>query len=497
MTTFIRLLIILIVSTGVSACRHQLLNPRQNETIHAVESVIRVTVTSQGYHFHRPWQQRRPVTQTAIGAIVPGGRVLVTAMLVVNHRYIELETIDTQEKQPAEVAVVDYEANLALLKPVNEAFLAGRRPLTLAKQILPGDNLAIWQVKPDGDVLPATGQVTSIELSAYTSNNFFLAYRLNNALQYAFNNRTLPVVKGAQLAGLVLRYNADSQSPEVIAVPVIRHFLEDTDQDAYRGFPRAGFHYGPALDPQLRRYIGLPEDQTGIYVQKVIKGGPADQAGLEAGDVITRLGDFRVSNTGQYDHPQYGKTSLVHLIRTVYQVGDSVPFQVFRKDQLMTLNVRLNHRKPDEYLVPPYIIDRPPDYLIMGGLVFQELSVSYLREYGNEWALRAPIHLLFYNQNQDYLNGDHREKIVIISNVIPTPFTIGYENLTDLVVEKVNGRPIGKLSDVVQAFNTAIKGFHKIEVEQHPRVLFLDPQEIPRIHQVIRERYRIPVSSPF
>jgi hypothetical protein len=340
-----------------------------------------------------------------------------------------------------------------------------------------------------------TGKVTSIELSAYTQNNYFLTYRLNSALQYGANNLTLPVVRGDKLAGFVLRNNTSGQTIDVIATQVVRHFLKDAEKPNYRGFPRAGFHYGPMLDPQLRRYIDVPEDITGICVQKIIKGGPADLAGLKTQDVITRIGDFAVSNTGQYEHPLYGNTSLVHLIRTVYHAGDTVPFNVYRKGQSVTLNVKLNHRKPEEYLVPPYVIDSPPKYLIVGGVIFQELSVSYLREYGKNWASRAPIDLLYYQQNQDYLNGDQREKIIIISKVIPTHFTMGYENLSNLVVLRVNDQPIGKLADVAKAVKTPRNGFHKIEVEQPPGILYLDPREVPLIHQVIQERYRIPIPS--
>lgn len=459
----------------------------------APNTLVRVTVTSQAYTFHRPWQQRRPITQTAIGVIVPGNRVLVTAMLVANHRYIELESVQTQKKVHAEVAVVDYEADLALLKPLDPSFLEGHRPMTLSASVASGERLTIWQVKPDGDVVPSTSRVTSVELSAYTQNNFFLTYRLNGSLQYAFNNQTLPVVMGNQLAGLVLRYDAGGQTIDVISTPVIQHFLKDAQNDPYQGFPKAGFHFGPTMDPQLRRYIGIGKDLSGIYVQKVIKGGPADTAGLQAGDVIIRMGEYGISNTGQYQHPLYGKTSLIHLIRTGYYVGDAAPLQVYRQGEIIDLNVSLDHRRPDQYLVPPYIVDQAPPYLIVGGLVFQELSVSYLLEYGKDWTSRAPVHLAYYNQNQDYLNGDQREKIVLISEVIPTPYSIGYEELNDLVVRKVNNQPIKKLDDVSKALQTPVDGFHKIEVDQNPRLLFLDPDQIDAIHKIIRERYRIPI----
>lgn len=467
----------------------------QNEMVpaDARQSLLRVTATRQGHFFNRPWQRQNPATQTAIGVIVPGGRVLINGLLVADHRYIELETLDTRHKAPAEVLVVDYEANLALLKPLDPDFLAGRKPLQLAGDVSVGDSLSVWQVKPNGDVVPSMGRVTSVELGVYFQDHLFLTYHISNSLPYRFNNVTLPVVKDHALAGLVLRQNPSGQAVEVIPTSVIRPFLEDAREGPYRGFPMAAFLYGPTLDPQLRRYIGLPEALTGIYVRKVIKGGPADRAGLRAGDTVLRVGDFALSNTGRFDHPQYGQISLVHLIRTHYHVGDEVPVQVFRDGEILNLNIVVGQRRPDEFLVSPYIVDQAPAHLIVGGLVLQELSMPYLREYGSDWLVNAPIHLLYYQQNQDYLDSDHREKIVIISSVVPTPYTIGYEYLSNLEVMQINGQPIRKLADVPRALASPDGGFHRFELRQHPKLIFLDPEELPLIHQIITQRYGIPI----
>jgi hypothetical protein len=170
--------------------------------------------------------------------------------------------------------------------------------------------------------------------------------------------------------------------------------------------------------------------------------------------------------------------------------------EVYRNGRTLNLAITADHRRPNQYLIPPYIIDKPPEYLIVGGLVFQELSVSYLLEYGKDWTSLAPVDLVYYQQNQEYLNADQRdrrEKIVIISNVIPTPFSIGYEDLNDLVVKRVNDQLIGKLADVREALKKPVGGFDKIEVEQNPGLLFLDPKQIDTIHRMIRDRYHIPI----
>ena len=64
-------------------------------------SLVRVNVTGQPYDYVRPWQKRAPFQKRALGAVLPQGRVLVTADLVANQNYIELERAETGDKTAA------------------------------------------------------------------------------------------------------------------------------------------------------------------------------------------------------------------------------------------------------------------------------------------------------------------------------------------------------------------------------------------------------------
>src|ERR1700709_1101880 len=88
-------------------------------------SLVRVNVTGQPYDYQRPWQKKAPFSKRALGAVLSKGRVLVTADLVSNQNYVELERAETGEKSGAEVVVIDYEANLALIAPTDKKFLDG------------------------------------------------------------------------------------------------------------------------------------------------------------------------------------------------------------------------------------------------------------------------------------------------------------------------------------------------------------------------------------
>src|SRR3982750_792623 len=95
--------------------------------------LVRVNVTGQQYDNFRPWQKKAPFTKRGLGAVLPQNRVLVTADLVANHNYVELERAESGDKSAAEVRVIDYEANLALIEPTEKNFLDGVAPLEFAQ----------------------------------------------------------------------------------------------------------------------------------------------------------------------------------------------------------------------------------------------------------------------------------------------------------------------------------------------------------------------------
>src|SRR4249920_1458181 len=124
-------------------------------------ALVRVNVTGQGYDYFRPWQKKASFSKRALGAVLPNQRVLVTADLVANQNYVELERAESGDKSAANVVVVDYEANLALLEPTDKKFLDGLTPLQLALDTVVGDRLAALQLESTGALVLTEGLVTT------------------------------------------------------------------------------------------------------------------------------------------------------------------------------------------------------------------------------------------------------------------------------------------------------------------------------------------------
>src|SRR5438105_12118020 len=346
-------------------------------------SLVRVNVTGQPYDYFRPWQKKASFSKRGLGAVLPQGRVLVTADLVTNQNYVELERAESGEKTAANVQVIDYEANLALLEPNEKKFLDGLAPLEIALDTVVDDRLAAWQLEPTGALAVTEGLVTTVQMMHYPIDvGQFLAYRVSIAMQYRENSYTVPLVKNNKLAGLLLRYDSRSQLLDAIPAPVITHFLKDVQTEHYRGFPSVGFSFFPTRDPQLRSFAGETGKPAGVYVTSVEPNMPAAKAGLQVGDIVTAIGNNEIDQTGNYVDPLYGKIEFTNLITSHTYTGDALALKIQRDGKPMQLNVTLDHRSAQDYVVPPYNLDQPPAHYVLGGLIFQELSRQYLKEWG-------------------------------------------------------------------------------------------------------------------
>ena len=456
-------------------------------------ALVRVNVTGQSYDYFRPWQKKAPFSKRALGAVLSKGRVLVTADLVTNQNYVELERAESGEKTAANVQVIDYEANLALLEPAEKAFLNGITPLEIAPDTVVGDRLAAWQLEPTGALLSTEGLVTTVQMMPYPIDvGQFLTYRISIPMQYRENSYTVPLVKNNKLAGLLLRYDSRSQLLDAIPAPIITHFLKEAESQKYRGFPSAGFSFFPTRDPELREFSGEKGKGGGVYVTNVEAGTPAMKAGLQIGDIITGIGNSEIDQNGNYVDSLYGKIEFTNLLTAHAYAGDVVPFHIQRNGKSMQLNITLEHRDAKDYVSPPYSLDQPPRYYVLGGLIFQELSRQYLKEWGPNWQREAPQRLVYLDHFQSELFPDRNRRVVILSQVLPANSTIGYDDLAYLTVKKVNGKEVKSLEELAQVAKEPIeRGFIKIETEEDPKQIELDAAQVAAEAPVLQENYGI------
>lgn len=456
-------------------------------------SVVRVNSTNQNYDFFRPWSKKNPYVRHGLGAVLAGNRVVVTAELITNHSYIEIERAESGEKTDAKVLCVDYEANLALLQPTAPAFLNGLKPLELTLDAAVGDRVNVLQLESNDAVVATPGPITTVEVGRYQLENAgFLLYRLSLPLQYREGSFTAPVIKDGKLAGILMRYDPRTQGVDVLPAPVIDHFLKDADSGAYHGFPRIGLEFAPMRDPQLRHYAKAPAGSGGVYVSEIVHDGPAAQAGLQVGDVLLNVGGHPIDQDGNYEEPLYGRISLNHLIATRSYVDQKLSVQISREGKPQTAEVTLRHQPAVDYVSEPYVIDKAPRYFVADGLIFQELSRQYLKEWAGDWQKQAPQRLVYLDRYQNDLGKDGRKRVVILSQVLPAASNVGYEELNYQVVTAINGVALKSLDDVPAALAKPVGGFHKVEFEESPKAIYLDAAHLEENDREIQQSYSLP-----
>ena len=457
------------------------------------KSFVKVAVTAQDYDFIHPWEKKRPITRRGIGAVLSYDMILVTANLVANASFIELEMIDHGEKCPASVVEVDYSANLAILSPKENTFLISQQTIKIYNRpVKVGDNLDIWQFEENGTSLIANGELKGIEVNRYPfDDSAKLVFQVKALLSEVGSSYTLPVLKQGKLVGLMMKYNRGAQRVIVVPHPVINHFLTDFLDGNYEGFPQAAFSLSSLKDPQQKRFFGVSEADVGVYIENVRPGGPAHQAGLKVEDVLLAIDEFAVDTSGQYEDPDYGKLSIAHLTTTRSFSRDIRIFKVLRNRKKESISIKLEPLRNNYYPIPPYIVDQAPKYIVIGGLVFQELSTQYLKEWGSSWRTTCPQNLLHYQRKQwDLLTPGN--KVVFLSQVLPSQLNNGYGDLRYLVVSEMNRIKVLSIEDLVMAIENPVDGFHEVKFEKAPNTIYLDSSTTDRENKKIKKRYNLP-----
>lgn len=458
--------------------------------------VVRVFVGKREVDRSAPWQYDSVRQQSSLAVMLPGGLLLSTAFAVADASTVELQRFGASRKEPADVAFVDYEVNLALLRPRDPKALEGIKPAPLGDDLAVDDAVEIYKARDAYQLakMPAKLQEVGV-FGAVTSSYSLVSYLIK--VQQTGLGWSEPIFRGGQLVALTT--GQDNDFVHAIPMSIVRHMLDDKLGAGYRGFPAIGVSLTSLTSPEQRRLLKADRFTHGVRIAKVAPGGPFSDK-LKSDDVLLEVAGTRVSEHGYYTHPRWGMVHLKHILNRKYG-GDSLKLKILRDGAEIEVEATLERFDSNRSPVVAYRYGQPEPHLIFGGLIFQELSQDYLKQWGKDWRDVAPLDLLYTLEFEDEPSAAPDRRFIFLNRVLADVVNRGYGDLRRQVVKRVNGRTVSSMKDLKEALAFPVsqggKPYARIEFARDGGEVILGYDGLDEAHARIGKTYSVITPGSF
>ncbi|KAK9830697.1 hypothetical protein WJX74_002951 [Apatococcus lobatus] len=436
-----------------------------------MECVVKVFCTHSEPNYSLPWQRKRQYTSTSSGFVIDGNRILTNAHSVDHHTQVKVRRRGSDTKYMAKVLAVGAECDIAMLTVADKAFWENATPVVFGQLPRLQEAVSVIGYPIGGETLSVTsGVVSRIEVTSYVHGTAELlgiqtdsAINSGNSGGPAFNGR-------GQCVGIAfqsLKHDEAENIGYVIPQPVIEHFISDFERNKkYTAFPLLGIEWQKTENPYLRKALGMKEGQKGVLIRRVEPTSPAIKA-LEKGDVLLSFDGNDIASDGTVPFRSGERISFSYLVSLKF-TGDQAKLQVLHKGKAKTVTVTL--------ALPARLIPvqggRPPSYFIIAGLVFLQATVPYLRsEYGKDFDFEAPVKLL--DKMLHGMASHEGQQVVVLSQVLASEISVGYEEIVNTQVLCVNGHKISNLKELVQHVDGSKGVYLRLELD-YDQVVILE-----------------------
>lgn len=393
--------------------------------------------------------------------MIGDGKLLTNAHCVEHDTQVKVKKRGDDTKYVAKVLARGVDCDIALLSVENEEFWKGAEPLKFGNLPCLQDAVTVVGYPLGGDTISVTrGVVSRIEVTSYAHGSSDLlgiqidaAINPGNSGGPAFNDQGECIGVAFQ----VYRSEEVENIGYVIPTTVVSHFLNDYERNRkYTGFPSLGVLLQKLENPALRACLRVKSNE-GVLVRRVEPTSDANKV-LKEGDVIVSFDDIKVGCEGTVPFRTNERIAFRYLISQKF-AGDVAELGIIRSGELIKAKVILN---PRVHLVPFHIDGGQPSYLIIAGLVFTPLSEPLIDE-----ECEDSIGLKLLAKARYSLASFKGEQIVILSQVLANEVNIGYEDMGNQQVLKLNGTRIRNIHHLTHLVDTCKDKYLVFEFEEN------------------------------
>lgn len=439
---------------------------------------VKIYVNGLKYDYSTPWSPGRQEKWTGSGFIIEGSKIITNAHVAANGSFIQVKKAGDSEKYTAKVKRICHDIDLAILEVEDEEFFKDTKPIDLGNTPIVGDEVMVYGFPMGGKGLSLTkGIVSRVEMmESRHSGISILACDMDAAI--TSGNSGGPVIKSGKVVGISFQGIFLKEGGYIISVELLKTMLEmDKKGKDYKITDIAV--KGQSLENKnLKSSLNLDVKQKGIYIYDISDMSDINKY-IKVGDVLTKIDQYDIDNDGTIEFRSGERISYEYAFNKK-TIGDEIIIELIRNGKKIKQKVILSDQfsKLRHFFEMEY--DKPPTYLIKGGIVFQPLVGNMGRRWAN-------------NKELSSLNGEFKSHkkpgVVVIEKILKDELTNGYNYNERKIVDEINGVKIFKIEDVNKAFDKDVE-FHEIKL-QSKEIIRLKAQGLSDQTIKIAERYGI------
>jgi S1-C subfamily serine protease len=296
-------------------------------------------------------------TATGSGFVIDGeGHILTNNHVVEGASKVTVKLGDSEKTYDAEVVGTDPGTDIALLQV--DAPSSQLHPLTLGKSAAMevGDPVVAIGNPFGLDRTVTSGIVSALQRQIEAPNGFAISHVIQTDAAINPGNSGGPLINAS---GEVIGINAQIATGGggngnvgigfAIPIDTVRAEIEQLKTKGEVEHAFIGIS-GGTITSELAKAINLPVEE-GVIVQSVVKDGPADKAGIEAGGTTATINGEEVRLGGDIVTEVDGKKlkSMEQLVEIIqgHKPGDELRLTIVRDGDEKTANVTLGSQPED------------------------------------------------------------------------------------------------------------------------------------------------------